>query len=550
MKKTFFLFSKETKGPGYVPNIEIFSYAAGLAGQNMTYGYVSGWLKYFCVNLLHMDPMKVGMIFTLSHVWDAINDPIIGGIVDRRRHKPYNKLRPYHLWYPPILAIISLAMFFNFNLSENMQVAYLLITYFVFDFFYSFQDVALWGMIPLSSPHSDERSRVAQWVSIGAGAGGVLVGAFQMIRDMLNSAGVSDAAVFFIFAVIFCVGGETISMSAYKMKERVMMPPEKGESLLQSLLVLRHNPTLIFISLARFSQGFSPKIQNAYFFENCVKLGPINGPTAETIYGAASGVLGTPVMFAATTVAKKIGGMKRVLVVSQVFAVVFRIIAFFVGYQSIPQFIIMTALMALVNLPGQMMDIAHRSLTSDSIDEVELKTGLRTEGVSFSMQNFTTKMTSGVASMIEGVLIKVLGYDSDLKEQGLPQADKFIKWQWPMFMLGPVVGSVLYLIFISFIKDSKEHKAEVEMKLREMREQRLSEAGANSKNDGVGGYIGYADNDENAAGNTGKKSFFRKAIRKLKEIFVEEKKVQKNQNRKHTKRKKKNNKKLKARHRK
>ena len=468
--KPFFLFSKETKGEGYVPNNEIFAYASGLAGQNMTYGFVSGWLRYFCINLLHMDPVKVGSVFTLSHVWDAINDPIIGAIVDRRNHKPYMKLRPYHIAFPPILGLISLAMFFNFNLSENMQVAYLLTTYFIFDFFYSFQDVALWGLIPLSSPHSDERSRVAQWVSIGAGAGGVVVGAFQIIRSALNSAGLSDASVFFICAIVFCVGGELISMNAYRMKERVAMPPKKGESVLQSLLVLRHNPTLLLISLARFSQALSPKVQNAYFFENCVNFGSVNGQTLEVIYGAASGVLGTPVMFFATSVAKKIGGMKKILVLSQLFAAVLRIAAFFVGFDTIPKFIIMTALMAIVNLPGQMMDIAHRSLTADSIDEVELKTGLRTEGVSFSMQNFTTKMQSGASTLIEGFVLKFLGYDSMRKEQGLPQSEKFLKWQWPMFMLGPVVGAVLYLFFISFVKDNKERKQEIERQLRERRQ--------------------------------------------------------------------------------
>ena len=473
--KPFFLFSKETKGEGYVPNNEIFAYASGLAGQNLTYSYVSGWLRYFCINLLHMDPVKVGSVFTLSHVWDAINDPVIGAIVDRRNHKPYMKLRPYHIYFPPILGLISLAMFFNFNFSENMQVAYILITYFMFDFFYSFQDVALWGMIPLSSPHSDERSRVAQWVSIGAGAGSVVVGAFQMIRSALNSAGLDDKIVFFLCAILFCCGGELLSMNAYRMKERVAMPPEKGESLLQSLLILRHNPTLLLISAARFSQGLSPKVQNAYFFENCVNFGSVNGQTLEVIYGAASGVLGTPVMFFATSVAKKIGGMKKILVLSQLFAVVLRIAAFFVGFNTIPKFIIMTALMAVVNLPGQMMDIAHRSLTADSIDEVELKTGLRTEGVSFSMQNFTTKMQSGASTLIEGFLLKFLGYDSLRKEQGLPQSEKFIKWQWPMFMLGPVVGAVLYLILISFVKDNKERKLEIERQLRERRQQNQTE---------------------------------------------------------------------------
>ena len=159
----------------------------------------------------------------------------------------------------------------------------------------------------------------------------------------------------------------------------------------------------------------------------------------------------------------------QILLISQSASILIRVITFFIGYNSIPKFIIMTLLISFVNLPGSLMDIAHRSLTSDSIDELELKTGLRTEGVSFSMQNFTSKMRSGAATLIEGILLDKLGYDSFRKEQGLPQSETFLKWQWPMFCLGPVVGAVLYLIIISFVKDNKDHRAEVERQLKERR---------------------------------------------------------------------------------
>ncbi|MGI6745363.1 MAG: hypothetical protein ACOX45_04190 [Acutalibacteraceae bacterium] len=46
----------------------------------------------------------------------------------------------------------------------------------------------------------------------------------------------------------------------------------------------------------------------------------------------------------------------------------------------------------------------------------------------------------------------------------------FKKFQWPMFILGPVSGALLYLFFISFVKDDKAHKAEVERKLKDRRE--------------------------------------------------------------------------------
>ncbi len=471
--KSFFLFSKETKGEGYVPNNEIFALASGLTGQNLTYSYTSSWLKYFCVNLLHMDPAKVGAIFSLSHVWDAINDPIVGGFVDRRKYKPFMKLRPYLLYTPPILGILVSLMFVNVNFSENGKVAYILVLYFLFDLFYSFQDVSLWGMIALSSPHSQERSRVAQWVSIGAGAGGAIVGTFQQVRSILGGMGVSDVHIFLICAFVFGLGGELLSMNAYRMHERIHAELPEEESLWQSLTILRHNPTLLLISLARFSQAFSPKVQNAYFFENCVTLkvgeSTIDGMTAEFMYGLFAGIPGAFAMFFANKIADKMGGMKKILLSSQVMAIALRVAIYFVGYNSLPKFIIMTILTSLINLPGSMMDIAHRSLTSDSIDEVEYKTGIRSEGVSFSMQNFTTKMQSGVASMIEGQILKRLGYDSYAKEQGKPQNDTFIKWQWPMFVLGPVVGAVLYLIIISFVKDDKEKRDNIEAILKERR---------------------------------------------------------------------------------
>lgn len=480
--KPFFLFSKETKGEGYVPNNELFAYASGLTGQNLTYSYTSSWLRYFYINLLHMNPLKVGTVFSISYVWDAINDPIIGTIVDRRQHKPYRKMRPFLLYMPPIIGLLVVAMFLNLHCAENLQLVFLVATYFLYDFFYSFQDVGLWGMIALSSPHSEERSRVAQWVSIGAGAGGAIVGIFQQVRTMLNGAGVSDAKVFFIFALIFGLGGELISMNAYRMKERVAVAPvEKKESLWQTLSVLKHNPTLILICLARLSQSFSPKLQDAYFFESKVTF--MNGQSAQFLFGLFAGVLGACAMFFANKIAKKVGGMKKLLVISQVTAIVLRLIAFFVGFNSLPQFIIMTVLIAIVNLPGSLMDIAHRSLLSDSIDEVELKTGIRSEGIAFSMQNFTSKMQSGISAFIEGLILKLLHFDSRLNDEGKPQNETYLKLQWPMFMLGPVVGAILYLIFISFINDSEEHKKDVERRLKERRALMAAGAGKEETKD-------------------------------------------------------------------
>ena len=44
-----------------------------------------------------------------------------------------------------------------------------------------------------------------------------------------------------------------------------------------------------------------------------------------------------------------------------------------------------------------------------------------------------------------------------------------MKWQWPIFMLGPVIGAVLYTVIISFVRDDKEEKRKIEAELFERR---------------------------------------------------------------------------------
>ena len=110
-------------------------------------------------------------------------------------------------------------------------------------------------------------------------------------------------------------------MNAYRIKELVATDPPQKESVWQSLAVIRHNPTLLLISFARLSQECSPKVQNAYFFENCThyRIGntEISGQNAEFLYGLFGGIPGTAAQFFANKIAARIGGMKRILLISR-----------------------------------------------------------------------------------------------------------------------------------------------------------------------------------------------------------------------------------------
>ena len=479
----FFLFSRE-ETETHVNNREVLDYAVGLAGQNVSYGFISSRLTYFYEN--HMMSSErahwVGKFMTATYIWDAVNDILVGGLVDKHRHKPFQKMRPYLLYFPPFIGLLCALLFVNLGGGDVFKIVWLAVGYALWDLLYSFQDVALWGLLPLSTPHAEDRSRIAHWVTVGAGAGGTVSGAFPFLWDILKgSLGMRERTIFTLFAFVFGLGGELVSMTAAKFRERVDSPYHEEESFLESLAIVRHNPTLIFISLARFSLGLSPKINQTYFFQSEYRgeaSGFLKGGTAEMLYGIVSGAPGAIALLFAGKMIPLFGGMKRTLILSQVTAIVMRVIAFFLGrtpgvrYSTVPGFLVMCACVAVFNVPGGLMDVAHRSLTSDSIDEVELKTGIRSEGVSFSMQNFTTKFSGGVSTLIQNFfLFNVLKYQAfDDPDYIAMQGETFYKYQYHLFMLGPIVGSLLYILFISFVKDSKARRDYVEAELKKRRE--------------------------------------------------------------------------------
>ena len=482
-----FMFSRE-ESETKVANDRLLSYSAGLVGQNMTYNFVSTRLFVYLNTILKIPSEKTGIITGVSTLWDAINDPLVGGLIDRRKHKPGQKLRPFLLWTPVLIGILVFLMFIDFGLPEAHTIAFVLVLYLLFDVFYSLQDISIWGIAAMSSPDSNERRRVIQWISIAAGLGGTIASLFPTFKDIVVKNSIMSEKTSYIYgAGLFAIGGMLIAMLAYRMKEKVEPTEEAGKtSVLQDILDLRHNKTLIIVCLARTVQSISLALPWEYFFETqglAYKLGgtEISGGTAQVAYGFVMGIPGAFAMFFAVKLINKLGGNKKLLVFSEAATIIARLIAFFVGandrFLNIGSLAVVMALLGTAQIFTNMKDIAHRSLLTNSIDEVELKTGKRTEGIVFSMQNFVSKLTGAIPKFIQGYFLKWLGFDANVKvasNQTVINAQtsaRFLKYRWHHFILGPAIGSLFYLIVILFLdNDDAQHMAEVENALKEKRE--------------------------------------------------------------------------------
>ena len=96
---------------------ELAGYLVGLAGQNIIYNIIATGLAFYFQSVIFLPAIACSLIFALARVWDAINDPMMGTIVDKTKTK-WGKCKPYLLFVPAVILITTIIPFFNSMYAE------------------------------------------------------------------------------------------------------------------------------------------------------------------------------------------------------------------------------------------------------------------------------------------------------------------------------------------------------------------------------------------------------------------------------------------------
>ena len=470
----------------YIGKKEKISFMSGLAGQNIVYCFIgASFFQYFLTDIAQFPAHIVGVLLILMKIWDGVNDPIIGSIVDRHRFKNGEKLRPLLKYTPVPVGIFTVLIFVVFSTAENLlwlRVGYFVVMYLCWDITYTMQDVAIWGMTAVVTPDSSERDKFVQLArTVGSIFFGIASGIIPMVMEIVaKQSGNSLALMTVLFAIIFGLGGALISAKCYKAQERVRLvePDQQQTSIIECFRLLFQNKMLMLVTLSNLfgALAFGNNLMT-YFFKYKIPeisiggfvLGPL---TLTTVFGALTSAPAFLGMLLADKLKEKFKGYRNLLIFIQLCTLVGRIIAWIIGFEG--KNIIWTVLiLALCSFPAGAASIAQTSLFCDSVDYMEWKTGKRTEGVTFAMQTFFTKISSGITGALGTFALSILGYVAVEDVPGAvylgTQSQAFETWIWPIVMLTPALAALLYIIPLLFIKYTPEQKAQVEKELAERR---------------------------------------------------------------------------------
>ena len=412
------------------------AYAAGDFGCNMSFA-LKGTVQTFWLVYMMMETGMLSLLLLLVQFWDAINDPIIGAIIDadRRKYKR-GKFKTYILAGAIGLLVAGAAVFLPFpNASTLVKAALFIGGYVLWDAFYTIANVPYGSMLSLVTEDAGERAQLSTWRSVGSMLGNIVP---SVILPFLIWNKVTDEAGEPV------INPETGEQVQELLGERVFIAALIMGVLGFIAFLFMINKITIRVDENSVKTNETQKFNVFRAFFNFLKNRPAVGATLAAMgmfLGMQSASTATSIMFAIyfgqpqlSGVVMLIGflpmflfmpfiskivnkfGKKEASVAGTIFSLLGGVAMFI--FPMIPDkntaLLVYMGALIIFGLGMGIYTCVSWALMADAIDYNEWKTGKREEGTVYSLHSFFRKLAQGIGPSAVLYIMGYLGYKANL----------------------------------------------------------------------------------------------------------------------------------------
>ncbi len=381
-------------------------YPLGTIGRDMMYYlFNSGILTYilFTKQLTSEQLIAITVIMVTARIFDALNDPIMGNIIERTRSR-WGKFKPW-LLSGVLLTSIVIYLAFNSNLQGWPFIIFFGFIYFAYSITYTMHDISYWGMIPSLSRDADLRNRFTSRTTLCAGIGATLASVLVPIFTTGEKAlgGSAGTAYGIVALVIACIGPLFILFTVLGVKEHRGEEEPKMKLNIHSIThTIRQNDQLRWMILIFLLQQIGTSLVSGGIGASFIyfRYGYEGG-----LYSLISvvGVAATAVlMLLYPAISRKHDRRKqmRVLMLMIVIGSVIELISgILIPADSISFYVLMFGYM-IVNLGHYGFYLIMMISIINTVEYNQLKTGHRNEAIITSMRPLLTKMASAIVVVL------------------------------------------------------------------------------------------------------------------------------------------------------
>ena len=458
-----------------------FTYGLGALGLDLSYGMFYSYLSKYLTDVLHLSNKFLLLLTPIARIWDGINDPLMGTLVDNTRTR-IGKYRPWILGGTLLNAIVLSLLFTNpgFDLNGTGIYIYVAILYVAWGMTNTMADIPYWSMVPSFTSDPGERNIIATIARAFSGLGqGIVSILTPIILPLLSitygadGKKVLDARGFSIWAIILAVGLVAFAWTSMATtKETHIVPPSAEKFSFRKMFQIAKNndQLLIFMLFAMLSNAGWYMISGvgAYYFD--VVIGDIKAQSLFNTIGAVGSVLGlvvVPLMTKFTT-------RRRTYQFSLLMAIVgFSLTMAFGSFFGEPMLMAMNLSYLIASIGVASMFVSQTVFLADIVDYGHVKQGFRAESITFSMKGFLQKMAYTIQTIILFSGLEISKYDETLHAANAANVKSTISF---MMLGAPIILFVIsFLVFTFKFKLHGKFMEEITAKIQEIQAQSESD---------------------------------------------------------------------------
>ncbi len=427
----------------------LWMFPLGTVGRDMCYNLVTNFLLTYILFTKGLSAAQLGAITAImvaARVFDALNDPIMGNIIEAT-HTKWGKFKPW-LVIGVLLTSVVVTMVFSSDLKGWDFVVLFGVFYFSYSIAYTMHDISYWGMVPALSSDAAARDQYTSRATLFAGIGGTLASILIPMLTTGNTAigGSANVAYKYVAVAISILMPLFLCFTLFGVKEhRETEKPEKSSGGLKQVInTIKENDQLRWIAIIFLIQQVG----------NGIVIGGIGSTYIYFRFGYEGGFysLFTTVGMSATaflmvfypTISKKINRKKlmNIMAVIAVVGYVFMVLSYLIPSVG---FALLVVGYMLSNFGQYCYYLVMMISIINTVEYNQYKCGVRNEAIIASVRPFMTKMASAFIVMVTTasyVIFDVTNYTNKISDLESASAMGTITEADKLSQIGEILGSV------------------------------------------------------------------------------------------------------------
>ncbi len=389
-------------------------YAMGDLASLLVFGLVQSVLQKYYTDVLGIGVVSIMIMFIIARIWDAINDPLWGRIIDRIPPAPDGRYRRWLKILAVPVALSAVLMFVKIpGLSEGGYLAYAYVTYILFGMLYTGINIPYGSLAQVITSDDRERSSLSVFRSIGSTFGAMpamLLISFCYVKNANGTAVMSYSKILTGAIIISAVSVLAYLLCYRWTTERVPTKPtpkEKGQTWKVIKILLHSRPYMavclvgmLFLAAQMFSQSYNTYLFNYYF----------NAPGLSMMPTVCQYLPVAVIMLFAGKLGARFG-RREVCAYGMLMAGVCNLALYLVGGTNVWMFL---AVCLLSGIGNAFIFLLVWAIATDAIDYNEVSYGLHDEATSYAFFTFMRKLGQTIAAILVNMALLRIGYTDNV----------------------------------------------------------------------------------------------------------------------------------------